>query len=163
MINNRHFFTKTTLLFLALLVAGFLSANTVKADGHAKMMKTYQTTQQFAPFLDRLKQAIATEKMGVVAEACADCGARKIGVTIPGNRVVMVFHPRFAVRMLKASLDAGIEAPLRLYVTEQPEGARLSFRLASDVFAPYASSGDLVDMAKELDAILLRIAEQATR
>ena len=60
--------------------------------------------------------------MGIVAQACADCGANAIGVTIPGNRVIMVFRPDFAVRMLDASVAAGIEAPLRLYVTERPDG-----------------------------------------
>ncbi len=154
---------KAASLILVCLLVGLALAEDARADGHGSDFRNYQTQQEFTGFLDRLKKAIAAQKMGVVAEACADCGARSIGVTIPGNRVVMIFHPRFAVRMLKASLEAGYEAPLRLYVTERPEGAHLSFRMASDVFAPYATSGDLVAMAKELDKILLRIADQATR
>ena len=67
--------------------------------------------------------------MGIVGNACATCGARSIGVTIPGNRVMMIFNPHFAVRMLKSSVASGIEAPLRLYITEQPDGkARLSYQ-----------------------------------
>lgn len=126
-------------------------------------LQVYNSDQKFDVFLNKLKEAIQTEKMGIVAEACADCGARSIGVDIPGNRVVMIFHPRFAVRMLKLNVEAGIEAPLRLYVTEQPTGTQLSFYLASDVFAPYVNSGELADMAIELDVILLRIANKAVR
>lgn len=129
----------------------------------SEVLQVYNSDLKFDDFLGRLKEAIKAEKMGIVAEACADCGARSIGINIPGNRVVMIFHPRFAVRMLKASVDAGIEAPLRLYVTEQSSGTQLSFYSASHVFAPYANSGDLTKMALELDAILDRIAKNAVR
>ena len=50
----------------------------------------------------------------------------------------MVFRPDYAVRMLKASEAAGIEAPLRLYLTERPDGrARLTYRLPSHIFGVY--------------------------
>jgi uncharacterized protein (DUF302 family) len=101
--------------------------------------------------------------MGVVGNACVTCGAKAIGVKIPGNRVMMIFNPHFAVRMLKASEAAGIEAPLRLYITEQPNGkARLTYRLPSHVFGAYKVSA-LDEMAKELDIIFERIVNQATR
>jgi uncharacterized protein (DUF302 family) len=58
--------------------------------------------------------------MGLVARASATMGAKSIGKTIPGNMVVMVYRPDFAIRMLKASVPAGIEAPIRFYITENP-------------------------------------------
>lgn len=118
--------------------------------------------QPFDGFLARLKKAIKANKMGLVASACADCGARAIGVTIPGNRVIMIYHPRFAVRMLKASVPAGIEAPLRLYITQHGNKSRLTYRLPSHVFAPYQVPA-LDKMAAELDGIFAAIVEQATR
>ena len=107
--------------------------------------------------------AVKANKMGVVGHACATCGAKNIGITIPGNRVIMVFNPHFAVRMLKASEAAGIEAPLRLYVTEQADGkARLIYRLPSHVFGAY-EIGALDAMGKELDGIVATIVEQAMK
>ena len=101
--------------------------------------------------------------MGIVGDACATCGAKSIGVTIPGNRVIMIFNSHFAVRMLGASVAAGVEAPLRLYVTERADGsARLSYRLPSHVFAPYAVA-DLDAMARQLDGIFAKIVEAAGR
>ena len=79
--------------------------------------KVIETGQPFGAFIEKLTAAIKANKMGIVGNACATCGARSIGVTIPGNRVMMIFNPHFAVRMLKASEAAGIEAPLRLYIT----------------------------------------------
>jgi len=115
------------------------------------------TAKPFAVFIDDLVAAIGANKMGIVAQACADCGAKSIGVTIAKNRVVMIYRPDFAVRMLKASVAAGIEAPLRLYVTEQTDGsARLTYRLPSSVFAVYEVR-ELNEMAAELDNIVAKI------
>ncbi len=124
--------------------------------------KVIETGQPFGAFIEKLTAAIKANKMGIVGNACATCGAKKIGVTIPGNRVIMIFNPHFAVRMLKASEASGIEAPVRLYVTEQPDGkARLTYRLPSHLFGAYKVPA-LDKMGKELDAIFARIVKQAT-
>ncbi len=150
-------------IILLMFAAVFMAMGPISLIQASENLQVYKSDRNFDDFLMKLKEAIKSEKMGVVAEACADCGARSIGIDIPGNRVVMIFHPRFAVRMLKANIDAGIEAPLRLYVTEQSTGTQLSFYSASHVFAPYANSGDLNEIALELDAILDRIAKNAVR
>ena len=83
---------------------------------------------------------------------------------LDGNRVVGVFRNDFARRMLAASLPAGIEAPVRFYVTENADGTgSLSYRLPSAVFAPYfaAEGGDLRAVAGELDIIFARITADA--
>lgn len=124
--------------------------------------RVIDTGKPFAVFVNNLVSAIKANKMGIVAQACADCGAKSIGVTIPGNRVVMIYRPDFAVRMLKASIAAGIEAPLRLYVTERADGnARLTYQLPSQVFGAYDVS-ELDEMASELDEILAKIVADAT-
>ncbi len=123
--------------------------------------KVIETGQPFDAFINKLTAAIKANKMGIVGNACATCGAKKIGVTIPGNRVIMIFNPHFAVRMLKASEAAGIEAPVRLYVTEQPNGkARLTYRLPSHLFGAYKVPA-LDKMGKDLDGIIARIVKQA--
>ncbi len=142
-------------------------AATLVVPARAENPKPYSGTQvietgkTFATFVDDLRGAISANKMGLVGEACATCGAKAIGVTIPGNRVVMIFNPHFAVRMLKASEAAGIEAPIRLYVTEQKDGsARLTYRLPSHTFGAYQVA-DLDAMGQELDVIVARIVKQA--
>jgi uncharacterized protein (DUF302 family) len=124
-------------------------------------MQVIDTTLPFEPFRQQLLQAIKANKMGVVANACGSCGAKSIGVTIPGNQIIMVFRPDYAVRMLKASVAAGIEAPLRLYLTEQADGkARLTYRLPSHVFGAYEVPA-LDEMAAELDGMLAKIVKDA--
>lgn len=109
----------------------------------------------------RLTRAIADHRMGLVAQASASRGAASRGLAIPGNAVLMVFRNDYAVRMLEASVEAGFEAPLRFYVTENRDGtATLRYRRPSAVFAPYAHP-DLDTLAAELDPLFDAIARDA--
>lgn len=142
-----------------------LTALPVRAENPTPYSGTriVDTGQPFDAFIKKLTTVIKANRMGIVGNACATCGAKTIGVTIPGNRVLMIFNPHFAVRMLKASEASGIEAPLRLYITERPDGnARLTYRLPSHVFGAYKVPA-LDEMAKELDVIFARIVSQATK
>ena len=116
----------------------------------------------FDALATRLEKAIEANKMGLVAQASASRGAAGRGVKIPGNLVLMVFRNDYAVRMLAASVPAGIEAPLRLYVTEDANGkASVTWREPSAVFAPYGSA-ELNAMARELDPVFEKIVRDAT-
>ncbi len=142
---------------------GLLLAFPVRAEKPAPYsgMRSVETNRPFADYVGRLKEAVRANRMGIVAHACATCGAKAIGITIPGTHVVMIFHPRFAVRMLKASIAAGIEAPLRLYLTENADGtARLTYRLPSHTFGAYQVPA-LDAMAKDLDRIVAKIVADA--
>lgn len=150
-------FVLTFLMGLALAPAGVTADNPTPYPG-TRVMKT---THSYETLVQRLEDAIKENKMGIVARASATLGAKSIGVTIPGNMVVMVYHPKYAVRMLEASVPAGIEAPIRYYITEDADGtATLTYRTPSSVFNPYENT-ELDQMAKELDGIFERIAEDA--
>ncbi|MGZ9053317.1 MAG: DUF302 domain-containing protein, partial [Rhodoplanes sp.] len=93
-------------------------------------------------------------------------GAKAAGIAIPGNRVVGVFRNDFARRMLSASVSAGIEAQIRFYVTEHPDGtATLSYKEPGFVFAPDIDDGKdaLRTLASELDDVFAKIADQASK
>ena len=123
--------------------------------------QTIKTNSGFKALWDKLEAAVKANGMFVVMRASASRGASGRGVKIPGNLVIGVYRNDFAVRMLKASVPAGIEAPLRFYVTENADGtASLTYRKPSATFAPYGS-GDLDKMAAELDAIWAKIVKQA--
>jgi len=127
--------------------------------------KAIPTKQSYADLVESLNQAVKQNKMGLVTKASATVGAKKmLDKDIAGNMVVGVYRPDFAVRMLEASIAAGIEAPIRFYITENDDGtATLSYKTPSSVFAPYTDGGDkLKEMAGELDEIFSKIAADAT-
>lgn len=162
-----HIAKRTSLLLLSfLLVAapvGFASADTLESREGWRVMQTEHT---FDALVKKLEEAVKANKMGLVTAASASVGAANQGITIPGNRVVGVYRNDFARRMLEASIAAGIEAPIRFYITENPdETATLSYKLPSTVFAPYFDEGgdDLRKLADELDAIFAQIADDAVK
>jgi len=123
------------------------------------------TPHSYKALIGRLNAAVKANKMGLVTRASATVGAaKKLKKTIPGNMVVGVYRPDFAVRMLEASIPAGIEAPIRFYITENADGtATLSYKTPSAVFAPYTDGGQkLRDLAAELDVLFAKIAKEAS-
>ena len=147
------------------LAVFILSAASAQAEFTAPPGWVVQkTAHSYADLVERLNQAVKDNKMGVVTRASATVGAKKVlSKDIPGNMVVGVYHPRFAVPMLEASIPAGIEAPIRFYITENDDGtATLSYKTPSAVFAPYEDGGQaLKDLAAELDQVFAAIAKQA--
>lgn len=127
--------------------------------------RVLETGHSYADLVARLDEAVKANQMGLVTRASATVGAQKVlDKTIPGNMVVGVYHPRFAVPMLEASVQAGIEAPIRFYITEnEDKTATLSYKTPGAVFAPYAEGNDkLQALAEELDGVFAKIAEEAT-
>ena len=122
-----------------------------------------KTGHSYKGLIERLNKAVKANKMGLVTRASATLGAKSKGKIIPGNMVIGVYRPDFAIRMLAASVPAGIEAPIRFYITENQDGtATLSYKTPSAVFAPYADGGaKLAEMAEELDTLFAKIAREA--
>jgi uncharacterized protein (DUF302 family) len=150
-----------------LIVAGLGALILLAAPAGAETTAPYpgtvvrKTALSFGELTRRLEAAVEKNGMFVVTSASASAGAKSRGLTIPGNMVLGVYRNDFAVRMLAASVPAGIEAPLRFYVTESADGtATLTYRKPSAVFAPYGSA-KLDAMAKELDTIWGRIVGDA--
>lgn len=164
---RRRRFRMIGLVLAAALTVALSAGQVLAAETAWKDLPSWQvaeTSHSYATLVERLDQAVKDNKMGVVTRASATLGAKKVlNQDIPGNMVVGVYHPRFAVRMLEASIPAGIEAPIRFYITENDDKtATLSYKTPSAVFAPYEDGGAaLKEMAAELDVIFAAIAAQA--
>ncbi len=152
---------RTTWFALAFIASGVPSnaADVVAREGWTVM----HTRKSYPELVAAVDAAVAAKGMAVVTAASASDGASKQGFKIAGNRVIGIFRNDYARRLLAMNLNAGIEAPLRMYVTESADGkATLSYKRPSFVFAPYSS--DVVgvrDIATELDRVFDDIANAA--
>ncbi len=158
--KNRNFFADVLRHgHMLAVIPLFFAGATVQADNAPPIRGTLtvRSAHGFGETVTRIEQSIAANKMGLVAKASASAGAAGRGVKIAGNMVLMVFRNDYAVRMLAASVPAGIEAPLRIYVTEDAGGiANVTYRTPSAVFAPYGNA-TLDAMARELDPVFDKI------
>ncbi len=150
------------LRFVVSILLSFFLAASVMAGENA--MTVTPTKHGFKTLVARLDTAIAKHKMFPVTRASASIGASRRGVKIKGNMIIGVYRNDFAVRMLEASVPAGIKAPIRFYILENADGtASLGYRKPSVVFAPYKGGAKLRALAAELDTIFAAIARDATR
>lgn len=154
--------------YLAMIFALGVSATSLAQTGpHGPGWMSKASKHAFPALVEKVEQAVAAEKMGVVFKASASANVKaRLNETIPGNAVIGVFRPDYAKRLLAVNIAAGIEAPLRLYITENADGtASVSYRTAAAVFAPYGGSGGdmLKAIAAELDAVLEKITAEAVK
>lgn len=111
----------------------------------------------------RVEQAVEAHALVHIATASASRAAAARGIIIPGNAVVLAFNNVYAVRLLKASVAAGIEAPMRVYVTANADGTTtIAYRKPSALLRPYGDNG-LAALGRELDALFAEIAADASR
>jgi len=156
--NRKCTVLNKSMVFAAIVTSFAMAPNSAQAADLVLLMidKPFESAWQ------DLESAVKSNKMGVVTRASASRGAKARGLDIPGNAVVGVYRNDYAVRMLEASVPAGIEAPLRFYLTENADGrTTLSYKRPSAVFAPYGSA-DLDTMAADLDAVFAKIAKNAS-
>lgn len=149
---------------LKLLAIFLLLAAPAQALGPRDGWIVHDTDKSFADLVQAVRDAVSEAPIAIVTQASASDGARMQGHTIPGNRVFGLYRNDYARRMLDASVAAGIEAPIRLYVTEDADGtATLSYKTPSHVFAAYAEEGGVAlrALADELDAVFEDVARAA--
>ncbi|UWQ31123.1 DUF302 domain-containing protein [Leisingera sp. M527] len=154
------------MFFQRLTAALILAASAASAGNIAARngWAVYETSKPYEQLIKDVKAAAKAEGMGVVTQAGPTKAAAARGITIPGNRVIGLFNNDFAVKILALSTAAMIEAPVRIYVTEEANGsATLAYKLPSHVFAPYTDEGGaaLKALAGQLDNRFAQIAEKA--
>ena len=146
-----------------------MGISTTAEDAFAQYDQPYPGTQvvttsfSFGELRNRLESAIAANGMFVVAAANASAGAKRRGVTKPGNLVLGVYRNDLAVRMRKKSVASGIEPPLRLYMTANPDKtATLTYQNPNAVFGVYGSTA-LDKKAAEINTIWAKIVAQTMK
>lgn len=150
--------------FIVALLIGLLTGLPAQALESRAGWEVHDSAKSYAEMVSAVRAAVRAAPINIVTQASASDGARMQGITIPGNRVLGLYRNDYARRMLAASVAAGIEAPIRMYVTENANGtATLSYKTPSAIFAPYFDQGgeDLRALAEELDGVFARIAADA--
>lgn len=127
--------------------------------------RSIATDKSFEDLAELVKDSASAVDLAVVTEAGPTEAAKKRGVNIPGNCVIGVFNNDFAVRILALSKAAMIEAPMRMYVTENSDGsATLSWKIPTAILTAYEDEGgdELIAIGKELDARFDELGRIAT-
>jgi uncharacterized protein (DUF302 family) len=149
----------------ATLMLAILS--TLPVSGHAveNGTRTIVSDYSYWALITRLEAAIKRQKLKIISRASVRGAERQKKLGIPGNMVIGAFDDDTTTRILRANVAAGIEAPIRFYITRgaDEKTATLWYRRPSWVLAPYSDkSGDLRAVGEELDRLMETIAAEAT-
>src|SRR5438876_5615544 len=151
----------TIALGLSLLVsATALPSVSAGAASHSEII-SIPAKRDFDELVSAVEEAVENHGLVRIATASASRAAAARGIKIPGNAVVLAFNNPYALRLLAASVPAGIEAPMRFYVTEAADGtSSVAYEKPSSVLAPYGD-GRLDELGRELDTLFAAIALDA--
>ncbi|MFQ5947162.1 MAG: DUF302 domain-containing protein [Anaerolineae bacterium] len=115
----------------------------------------------FSKVAAAMLKAITNQGMGLVCHANAQQGAAYRRVKIPGNQVFLIFRNDFAVRLINADPRSAYEAPIRIYLYENPDGtATVNYIKPSVLFEVY-SHPEVAKVGAELDPIFEKIVREA--
>ena len=132
-------------------------ANAMEEPGYVVVA----TPASFVDLEKRVAAAVAKNQMNIVTRASASDGAKGRGIVIRGDAVLGIFRNDFAVRMLAANVDAGIEAPVRLHLVEEPDGtSSIRYRKPGVLFGHYDGEA-IKQVGRELDVIFDAIIADA--
>ncbi|MGW8247900.1 MAG: DUF302 domain-containing protein [Acidiferrobacterales bacterium] len=121
-------------------------------------MKTFTTSLSVDDAIEKLKSGVEAQNMRVVAHINGQANAAKIGKTVPGDQILEIFRPDFAIRVWEACKPAGHDIPLRIHVYEDAGVTNVACRMPTEVFEPFASP-ELMAVGSELDDIFNSILE----
>ena len=111
---------------------------------------TNELAQKLVKFVDEAG-------LKVVSHINGQANAAKLGIDVEADQVIEVFHPKYAVKVWRATHDAGIDIPLRFHLFEDKGVSKYSFRKPSVVFEPYQNE-ELSKIGSELDSLFINIA-----
>lgn len=115
-------------------------------------MKTFITPLGIDDAVEKLKGGIDTAGLRLVSHINGQANAAKIGKTVPGDQILEIFRPDFAIRVWAACKPAGHDIPLRIHVYEEDGTTKVACRMPTEVFEPYGSA-ELNEVGQELDSI----------
>jgi uncharacterized protein (DUF302 family) len=123
----------------------------------ASFQSSHLSKRSFEDVLTRLRNEIQGAGLRVLNEIDPQKAVQGIGRSMGGLRLIFFFHPDLVVRVLETEWTAMVEAPLKLVVTELPEGT-VSVRMADPItaFGRYGNSA-LASFGKELAETCQRI------
>jgi len=150
--------------FWALLAGSLLLPHPIKAaESEAEDVGPYpgtllwHTDFGFRELVSRLQRAVTANGLTLVATSGADARAG----TIPANLVMLVTRNDIAVQIVEANSLAGLELPIRIYVTEDAgRHASIIYRTPSSIFALY-DNPKLDSIAADLDQIFAKTIDDA--
>lgn len=109
------------------------------------------SSKSVSEVLARLLEILQSKAITVFAVVDHSGEAAKVGIKMPGTKLVIFGNPQAGTPVMLAAPDSALDLPLKLLLAEQPDGAtRISYNSSAYLQARYSLDQDL---AKRLAAV----------
>ena len=152
--------TMTTRFSMLLLGATFLAFGGAGQALAVSGVLEKNSANDFEQTVQKLKQNVTANKLVLLKEFNHQMMVKMVGVHADKSMVFEIFHPRYGKVINAKDRSAFMVAPLRILVQQDGSKVIVRYQQASVLFKPYKGLGDL---GKELDTVLGRIVDAATK
>jgi uncharacterized protein (DUF302 family) len=112
--------------------------------------------------VDRVTAALGRRGIRVFARIDHADGARKAGLELADEELVIFGDPRVGTLLMKADAAVGYELPLRLLVWDAGGQTMIGYRRPTELRDDFAL-GDQLEILQRMENLLAQIAAEASR
>jgi uncharacterized protein (DUF302 family) len=110
----------------------------------------------------RLREALDAHGLQLFARIDHATGARKAGVELDANVLLIFGNTRVGTPLMQADPRAGIELPLRMLVWQDADGTHVGYLDPRELASRYALDGNQETLERQA-AVLAELAARAAR
>jgi uncharacterized protein (DUF302 family) len=108
----------------------------------------------------RLREAIDAHGLTLFARIDHAAGARKAGVELEANVLLILGNPGVGTPLMKADPHVGVELPLRMLIWQDPDGTHVGYLDPRELADRYALDGHEQTLERQA-AVLSKLAAAA--
>jgi uncharacterized protein (DUF302 family) len=125
------------------------------------MIYTRNTTDDVATAAERVKQATVENQFGVIGSLNLQTKMAEKGVELENECIILdVCNPQRAKQALMVAMEASTFLPCRISVYAKDGKTHISTLLPTELMKQFGS-GELLPIAEEVEATLMRIIDQS--
>src|ERR1700686_2575894 len=125
-------------------------------------LTTVKSTHTVPATVDRVIAALGRRGINVFARIDHAAGARKAGLTLPDEELVIFGDPRAGTVLMQADATVGYELPLRLLIWDSGGQTMIGYRQPTKLGDSFAL-GDQLEILRRMEHLLEQIAAEASR
>jgi uncharacterized protein (DUF302 family) len=110
--------------------------------------------------VDRLQAALGRRQIAVFARIDHGGGARRAGLELADEEVLVFGDPRVGTLLMQADPDVGSELPLRMLVRDVEGATTIAYRPARELEGDYELAA-CADVLERIETPLRQLAEEA--
>ena len=112
--------------------------------------------------VDRVIAALGRRGISVFARVDHAAGARKAGLTLADEELVIFGDPRTGTPLMQADPTIGYELPLRLLVWDAGGQTKIGYRRPTELASDFAVAGQL-ETLRRMENLLQQISAESSR